>query len=497
MKRNKMIKICAVTALASCLTAGLGVVAASASTGEPTDSSKIMTFGGAATKIVSDLKDSGLAFKYELDKSVFANTAAGEVAFATGASAGIIVSVEGLPADFDARDESTYGGAKKFAIGAEYWGLNEGETKMQGFAYLYNIPNVEYDTEVTAIGYVTTSEGTTYTAAEKRSMAYVAHEAIKDESDKAPTAEQKLLLDGFLPNYTVSFTVDGVAYEEAQTVKYGEKATAPAEAPEKAGYAFDKWVIGEGDFDANAAITANVEVVAAFTQNLVYVPSVDVAKAAGAEVVLKGTTNDLGVVYSDEATRVAYAVTKTVGGSTASASAVILTDNKFTVEAGCLYDVEITINDTQKAYVQVRDGSVIVIGNTAKDTFIVHGVTTERVDTDGDLSFKVFNSTGKNQSNVVIQMDGALLDDTVTKYDVYATLKHSYNVYEGGGNFFLWLKSEDGGEGTAIQADGRFKIGTTSGVTAGYHEFKFHAVMNRNVDCNVIFDNIVLIPATE
>ena len=70
--------------------------------------------------------------------------------------------------------------------------------------------------------------------------------------------------------YTVSF--DGL--EETQTVKYGEKVTAPAATPTKAGFIFVGW-----DFDFATAITGDVEIKAKW-QEVVEVGTYDAFRAA-------------------------------------------------------------------------------------------------------------------------------------------------------------------------------------------------------------------------
>ena len=61
--------------------------------------------------------------------------------------------------------------------------------------------------------------------------------------------------------YTVKFVVDGE--ETSIVVKEGEKATKPAD-PEKEGYTFVGWFAGEEVYDFEAAVTADVELVAKF-----------------------------------------------------------------------------------------------------------------------------------------------------------------------------------------------------------------------------------------
>ncbi len=194
MKRGTMKKICSALLFTACLSAGVGfsafTSAAAAALSTP------MTCLGASTKIVSDIKDSGLAFKYSLDSELFANTAAGSVAFDSGVSAGVIVCPEELPVGFVAGNTATYGDSvKTFETAASYWRKNGTSGEMEGIVYLYNIPGIEYDTEVTSIGYVTVDGVTTYTAPTVRSMAYVAQKSLANDT---LTEDQEKILNKFL-----------------------------------------------------------------------------------------------------------------------------------------------------------------------------------------------------------------------------------------------------------------------------------------------------------
>ncbi len=194
MKKNVTLKVCAALAFATCLSAGVATATAEVSANAATQ----MTCLGASTKIVSNLQDSGLAFKYSLDSDLFASTDVGTVAFDTGVSAGVIICPGDLPEGFDVTDAETYGSmVKAFDVPANYWSMNAESGEMEGIVYLYNIPNLDYDTEVTAIGYVTAAGETTYTDPTVRTMAYVAQQSIEKDN---LTDDQKSVLKGF---YTI------------------------------------------------------------------------------------------------------------------------------------------------------------------------------------------------------------------------------------------------------------------------------------------------------
>ena len=64
--------------------------------------------------------------------------------------------------------------------------------------------------------------------------------------------------------YTVTFDSTGGSAVDAQPVAYGEKAKKPA-APQKTGYAFGGWYLGEEAYDFAAAVTGNMTLTAKWT----------------------------------------------------------------------------------------------------------------------------------------------------------------------------------------------------------------------------------------
>lgn len=64
--------------------------------------------------------------------------------------------------------------------------------------------------------------------------------------------------------YTVTFDSTGGSAVDAQPVAYGEKAKKPA-APQKTGYAFGGWYLGEEAYDFAAAVTENMTLTAKWT----------------------------------------------------------------------------------------------------------------------------------------------------------------------------------------------------------------------------------------
>ena len=67
--------------------------------------------------------------------------------------------------------------------------------------------------------------------------------------------------------YTVTFdSYGGTPVPPAQEVEYGLTATKPA-APEKTGYTFDGWYLGDEKYDFSAAVEQNITLTAKWTQN--------------------------------------------------------------------------------------------------------------------------------------------------------------------------------------------------------------------------------------
>ncbi len=66
--------------------------------------------------------------------------------------------------------------------------------------------------------------------------------------------------------YTVNFDADGGTPVESQTVKYNEKVIKPSD-PEKEGYTFDNWYLGNDVYNFDTKVTDNLELKAKYTIN--------------------------------------------------------------------------------------------------------------------------------------------------------------------------------------------------------------------------------------
>lgn len=81
------------------------------------------------------------------------------------------------------------------------------------------------------------------------------------------TADITLTAKWNINKYTVAFNTDGgTPVPPAQEVEYGLTATEPA-APEKTGYTFDGWYLGDEKYDFSAAVEQNITLTAKWTQN--------------------------------------------------------------------------------------------------------------------------------------------------------------------------------------------------------------------------------------
>ena len=68
-------------------------------------------------------------------------------------------------------------------------------------------------------------------------------------------------------SYTVTFNTDGGSAVQSQTVVYNGKATRPVSDPEKVGYTFKGWFEGEGKYNFDNAVTADIELTAKWEIN--------------------------------------------------------------------------------------------------------------------------------------------------------------------------------------------------------------------------------------
>ena len=132
---------------------------------------------------------------------------------------------------------------------------------MSNVAYLYNIPEKNYNRSLAVRAYAFDGENYVYSETKTYSVSGVAYHLIQD----AASEEEREKYSKFLNEYTVNFTETETPVE-AQTVRYGDKIIAPA-APEKECYVFDGWYCGESKFDfENTPITKDLTLTAHYTK---------------------------------------------------------------------------------------------------------------------------------------------------------------------------------------------------------------------------------------
>ena len=74
--------------------------------------------------------------------------------------------------------------------------------------------------------------------------------------------------NGVIKTYTVTFNTDGGSEIKSQTVAHGDKAAMPESAPEKDGYKFAGWYVGETEFKFDETdITENITITAKWVIN--------------------------------------------------------------------------------------------------------------------------------------------------------------------------------------------------------------------------------------
>ena len=114
-----------------------------------------------------------------------------------------------------------------------------------------------------------TGVGTNVTSIEVATNAYKTYYAkayvlVDGEKHHGPASDG---LDFHPIKYAVSFDTDGGSLVDTQYIPYGERATEPAQNPEKAHFTFDKWVLNNQEFDFSTRINDNIELLATWTKD--------------------------------------------------------------------------------------------------------------------------------------------------------------------------------------------------------------------------------------
>ena len=107
--------------------------------------------------------------------------------------------------------------------------------------------------------------------------------------------------------FDVTFDSDGGSAVEAQNVRYNAKAAEPT-APTKKGYTFDRWYLGEAEYDFTAGVKSELELKAAWTANEYTIQFVD----SDETTVLAEITQDFGTAITapENPTKTGYTFSK-------------------------------------------------------------------------------------------------------------------------------------------------------------------------------------------
>ncbi len=278
-KMNKIKKVVVLggTMLVSLLCAGLFMQPTQTASAASEKDLKNPTIVGASVRYAKNgeaATSNGIRFAYTFDSSVIDVSKVQNMGILLIPSVGL--SGELTQATQDAEDvQFIKDGVKVHNYNVGEWANGKFTVKAEGtaygmFAYVYNLPTEAYNADFTCVGYYQLKDGDMiYTAAEERSMAYVANKALQDASYTNET--QKASLESFLLDYTVTYVAgEGTATMASETLEYGKAFTATATLD---GYDFDFWgVDGEkvetitGDMTVSAhykkdggALTASIQ----------------------------------------------------------------------------------------------------------------------------------------------------------------------------------------------------------------------------------------------
>lgn len=243
------------------------------------------------------------------------------------------------------------------------------------------------------------------------------------------------------------------------------------------------------------------------------VANANIDKAENSEITLDAAS--LGITVTEGA-NLSFAVEKTVGAGTVRETMQI-TNNKFTVEEGCFYDITVTAalnGATKTAYIQVRDEDLI-IGSFEKvqekipiiGTGVVQWV--KETGESGNSVMKMYRPeiAGAPQGGAPMVLDSIMgssgLDyiETDKIYDVYADISYAKEL-DAASSWAIQLDKQFGRSGTEwVERSGRYFIGQSSWNDSAYrNQVQFIARTLENSEYAIdgthnycIFDNVVLI----
>ena len=218
--RIKLMIACAALSVA-CVGAG-AMISGYASTAAEITSDPFFV-AGASVKYVHNISEQinqdGLRFAIVVENEEFNSWLnAEQTDFAEGISVGALV----LPKDCANGEELTHETPEVYNAKFTFEDFSDSiyeeySNAKIAYVYLYDIEPDSYNRDYMVSAYQVKDGKTTYTKSVARSMAYIAHSAIK-AGDKNTE-----MLQGYIKQYPVYFYIDGVQSDARQDVRYGDK----------------------------------------------------------------------------------------------------------------------------------------------------------------------------------------------------------------------------------------------------------------------------------
>lgn len=258
MKRvtKNLVAVFVVAVTASVFAGGIGLMKPGVSANAEEAASEFRV-KGASVRVVDDTYGPAVRFHVEMSKAEYQTYSVATDGVQTGT---LVLPESKLTGTLTLNTPEVCNIVTKDAQ-TNVWFENE-NGNMESIAYISDIPDTDYSTELAVVGYVTTTSGTTYTAqVNDISLAWVAYKEYTSGNPVIQDEAKRASLMAAYATFDVSFN-DGTA----QKVQYGQKLTAP-EAEEKAGEKFVGWYnqagTSEWDFDGNT-VKGNVKLYAKY-----------------------------------------------------------------------------------------------------------------------------------------------------------------------------------------------------------------------------------------
>ena len=253
MKDIKKILVTALSTVAICCFALVGVNAAHVYAANVVNENEYFVQGGAVK--IKDERGAGVKFHVAMTEDYFKTYgtigADGKGILNSGVTTGTLLLPYCLTEGKKLTVDGTYKATVSNSDTTNVW-FKDGDY-MQSVVYLYNIPETDYGTEISVRGYIKNGDNYTYTTQEDGiSMSFVA-QAEYNDTNSALTAEEKQSLKSTYLEKTISYCVEGKTTSE--TVNYlGLTSECPVPAAELAdGSKFVGWATKDGTIVKNVS----------------------------------------------------------------------------------------------------------------------------------------------------------------------------------------------------------------------------------------------------